>query len=226
MLQIRTSNTKTRGAARQVHLRLSSTKTSICFHSGSHWARTQADLCSHQYSCSHGLKHRSWEVTGRRSPAEPSPFEVLFLFNTNHKTAYKMNSPTSSWYSCPQASSSDFQEFLLPSQASPYMEEFMSNIKAVVPKPHFIPLLLPSVLTSLLFLFQAPFAPQFGHALKSIPRTSWLFTRASNPPCWSPPQRHPSNSPHYSVFSLGSMISMDYGTEETKDHNLSYYSTE
>lgn len=71
-LQMRTSNTertqqqKGQEGKRQthIHLKLSNTKTSLSSLSGSHWARTQgkADLYSHQYSSSHGLRPRIWEV--------------------------------------------------------------------------------------------------------------------------------------------------------------------
>lgn len=99
-LQIRTSNTKTRGPARQE-------KNTRPFKAIKYKGITllslkqplSQDIGRPLFSpvqLSHGLKHRSWEVTGRRSPEEPSPSGVLFLFNTNHKTSYKMNSSTSS----------------------------------------------------------------------------------------------------------------------------------
>lgn len=71
-LQMRTSNTertqqqKGQEGKRQthIHLKLSNMKTSLPSLSGSHWARTQgkADLCSHQYGSSHGLRPRIWEA--------------------------------------------------------------------------------------------------------------------------------------------------------------------
>lgn len=184
----------------QVYLRLSNTKTSLFFHSGSHWARAwgQADLCSHQYSHSHGLRQRSWEVAQvqqnlnpfpPQTPMQPTKWTPQLLLNTH---IYRLWAKISRNYFFPPkplfAQKNSWQTFKLL-----YLDHTPRNLCSLAP----ISLLLPSFshLSSAILweLFQEVFSG-----------SAWLLTRASNPP-HQPHHSHSSQRlPPCEAASLGS----------------------